>query len=118
MDVSAHVGLCRGGLLPWLFSPPLQQLHVAPLSAHTRTRRLWKDLPEDEAAAAQEAMKCPGYCCNADGSRLPLGPELEVCVGVGRVCMGWGGGAGGQQGACTPSSRLPLLPGWLRHESK
>ena len=37
----------------------------------------WEELPGG-AAAATHVPRIPGYTCNANGSRLPLGPEVEV----------------------------------------
>lgn len=46
----------------------------------TSLRRLWEDLPPEEAAKARAAAGPlrPGFNVNADGSRAPLGPEIEV----------------------------------------
>jgi hypothetical protein len=45
----------------------------------TAPRRIWERLPPELGEKAkEEALRYKGYSCNADGSRLPLGPELEV----------------------------------------
>ncbi|PSC70169.1 kinase-like superfamily isoform A [Micractinium conductrix] len=38
---------------------------------------LWDQLPADEAERYQALLRQPGMYCNADGSRLPLGPACE-----------------------------------------
>jgi len=44
--------------------------------------RLWDEIDPQEAERMQEAMKKfgPGFLINSDGSRLPLGPEVEFKV--------------------------------------
>lgn len=39
----------------------------------------WEEMPGG-AAAAGHLPHIPGYTCNAGGTRLPLGPEVEVWV--------------------------------------
>lgn len=44
--------------------------------------RLWEDLSPEEAAQARAAAGPlrPGFNVNADGSRAPLGPEIEFKI--------------------------------------
>ena len=51
-------------------SPPPQQEHYP---------TLWSEVEGGEAAAAALPRR-PGFTCNADGSRLPLGPEVEFKI--------------------------------------
>ena len=39
-------------------------------------------MPEAEAEAAKAALQRPGFTVNQDGTRLPLGPEVEVRLGL------------------------------------
>ena len=59
------------------------------LPTNPALRRLWEDLPPEEAAAAKAAVgpPRPGFNLNADGSRVPLGPEIEFkIIDFGQVC--------------------------------
>ncbi len=44
--------------------------------------RLWEDLSPEEAAKARAAAGAlrPGFNVNADGSRAPLGPQIEFKI--------------------------------------
>ncbi|EFN56123.1 expressed protein [Chlorella variabilis] len=43
--------------------------------------QIWEQLPAEEGEKAKaKAKQFPGYSCNADGSRLPLGPQLEFKI--------------------------------------
>ncbi|KAL4458764.1 hypothetical protein ABPG75_013629 [Micractinium tetrahymenae] len=44
--------------------------------------RLWEDMPQEEAEKMKEYLKSwgPGWASNLDGSRFPLGPEIEFKI--------------------------------------
>lgn len=44
--------------------------------------RLWEDMPAEEAEAMKAYLKSwgPGWASNLDGSRFPLGPEIEFKI--------------------------------------
>ncbi|PSC76125.1 kinase-like superfamily [Micractinium conductrix] len=61
---------------------------------------LWSEVEGGEAAAAALPRR-PGFTCNADGSRLPLGPEVEFKIidyGLAKLSDKLAAAAGGRAG--------------------
>ncbi|KAI7839011.1 hypothetical protein COHA_007250 [Chlorella ohadii] len=61
--------------------------------------RTWEQIPGG-AAAAEHVPHIPGYTCNANGSRLPLGPEVEFKIidfGISKMSAKLAEAAGGRE---------------------
>lgn len=85
----------------------------AALPPDSRHQPWWRRGSEGEGGTCSRVRSRPGFSCNADGSRMPLGPNVEVGAWVGPGVWGWGW-AGGNGTALAPppaEAKAPeLLP--------
>ena len=101
----------------------LSCLLAADLASTALAFRLWEDLSPEEAAQARAAAGPlrPGFNVNADGSRAPLGPEIEFKIidfGLAKFSAKTAASAAGREAQVRVGTRHQAQPGlflvWLR----